>query len=208
MMISTNSFEDEDRKQARRAWRDAATISEIFELSARFIESRSPYFPGYGGDTVDYEAKDLVPYIAAFNRAGFLATVSQPGVDDPDWKQRAFVDGFALEPVAKRIARVSLYTELHIVVSPPDYPVGSHTPATLRGFMPHGWSRFTTFDELEFLEEACGEAAHQELKSAWGVSIVDLKWGRNDFFWPYIAQAICYSEKPHPDLELGIDFAI
>lgn len=207
-MIPSKSSEDVDRQNARAAWRDATSITEVCELTARFIEGQSPYFPGYGADTVDFETKELIPYLAAYNRAGFLTLVSQPGMDDPDWKQRAFVDGFALEPVTKQIARVSLYAELHIVVSPPAYPVGFHTPVVLRDFMPHGWSGFTTFDELEFFEEACGETAYQELRSAWGVSIVDLKWGRNDLLWPCIAQAICYSEKPHPDLDLGIDFAI
>jgi len=207
-MDSRNASLEEERRRAEETWRSAAAFGELCELSAKFIEGTSPFFPGYAADRVDAETDELVPFLAAFNRAGFLTTGSQPGMDEPDWKQRAFVDGYALEPVAKQIARVSLYAELHIVVAPPGYSVGFHTPVILRDFMPHGWAGFSSFDELEFFEDASGERAFQELRLAWFISIVDLKWGRNDHLWSSIAQAICYSEKPHPDLGLDFDLAI
>jgi len=193
-------------KKAKKAWKQATTFSDLCELTAQFIEERSPFLPGYGADSVDSETEPLVPYLAAFNHSGFLTTTSQPGEDHSDLKQRAFVDGFALEGVARRIHRVSLYSELHIVATPPGFPAGFHTPVTVSDFMPHTWTGFSCFGELEYFEKACGAFAFQELRTAWSVSIIDLQWGRNDYLWPQIAQAICYSEKPHPDLELDCDF--
>jgi len=195
-------------EDARKAWNSAVHFKDICELTAKFIEGTMPLFPGYSADTVAKETEDLIPYLASFNRSGFLTTTSQPGEDDPDWKQRAFVDGFAQEKIARKIAKVSLHSELHIVAVPPGYSAGFHTPVILREFMPHGWSGFSSFDELDFFEEYCNPDAMAELRMAWSISIIDLKWGRDDYLWPTICKAICYSERPHPDLGLDFDFAI
>jgi hypothetical protein len=61
------------------------------------IASWPGYQPGYGPDD---ETKALVPTLAACNRAGYVTTSSQPGVDPQPgfdgliWAQRAAVEGF------------------------------------------------------------------------------------------------------------------
>lgn len=204
----SKEFTSEQREKARKAWNEATSFNQICELTARFIEGTSPFMPCYGADSVGAETEPLIGYLAAYNRAGFLTTCSQPGEDLPHWKQRAFVDGFALEPVARLIARLSLYTDLHIVAVPPGMSAGFHTPVTLRDFVPHTWTGFSSFEELDVFREECGELAFNELLRAWSISIIDLQWGRKEHLWREVAQAICYSEKPHPDLGLEIDFAV
>lgn len=157
---------------------------------------------------MDDETAPLVAYLAALNRAGFLTTDSQPGEDSPEWKQRAFVDGYAPERVARRVARMSLYTDLHVVAVPPGLSAGFHTPVILRDFMPHGWSGFSDFGGAEMIAEHCGPLAAKELLAAWSVSVVDLSWGRTDNLWRNLSCELCYSERPHPELGLDTDFAV
>lgn len=195
-------------ERAQDLWAAAGGFKDLCELTARFVEGRLSYSPAYGAETVDEETEPLVPYLAALNRAGFMTMNSQPGEDSPEWKQRAFVDGYALEHVAKRIARMSLYTDLHIVVAPPGSDVGYHTPVIVRDFMPHGWSGFSSVGEIEFFAEDCGPLAMRELRTAWSISVIDLDWGRADHLWSNLARELCYSERPHPELGLDTDLAI
>lgn len=190
------------------AWKNAKTFQDLCELMALFVEGKLPFSPSCGADTVDSETTALVPYLARFNRSGFLTLGSQPGEDSPEWKQRAFVDGFALEPIARRIARLSLYSDLHIVVAPPGFQAGFHTPVVINNFMPHGWAGFSTFEEIDDFAECCEATAIEELCLAWSVSVIDLQWGRTEHLWRELAREICYSERPHPDLELEVDFAV
>ena len=188
-------------------WGEPQSFGELCELMACFLEGEGEEAPGCG--SVEEETKPLIPYLAAFNRAGFLTTCSQPGELSPGWRQRAFVDGFALEETARRIARLALFTDLHIVVAPPGYSAGSHqTPVIVRDFMPHGWSGFTSFEKIEFFAEECRSVAVAELRSAWSVSVVDLVWGRLEYLWEKLSEPLAFSERPHPDLGLEIDFAV
>lgn len=159
-------------KRQQMEWGDAQSFGDLCELMARFLEGEGDEAPGCG--PVEAETKALIPYLSAFNRVGFLTMCSQPGELSPEWRQRAFVDGFALEETARRIARLALFTDLHIVAAPPGYSVGFHTPVIVRDFMPHGWSGFTTFDEIEFFAEACSAQTVAELRCAWSVSVIDL----------------------------------
>lgn len=195
-------------KEGKRAWKRAKSFQEVCDLMARFIQGKLQYSPLYCSPTVDGETLPLVPYLAGLNQAGFLTTDSQPGMERPDWKQRAFVDGFALESVARRIARISLFSDLHVVAVPPGYSAGFHTPVIVRDFMPHGWSGFSCFEELEHFADACSVEAMKELGLAWSISVIDLQWGREEHLWRELSREFCYSERPHPDLGLDFDYAI
>lgn len=187
-------------------WGSARSFEELCELMARFLEGNGDEAPGSG--PVEEETRPLIPYLSALNRAGFLTTCSQPGELSAEWRQRAFVEGFALEEEARRIARLSLFTDLHIVAVPPGYSAGFHTPVVVREFMPHGWSGFSSFEEIRFFAEECSPTAIADLRRAWSISAIDLKWGRSEHLWEKLAQALVFSERPHPDLGLEVDFAI
>ena len=208
IMAESEAITPDQIETARRKWKEAQSFHELCSLTAAFIDGQLPYMPEWGGSSVDAETSPLVPYLAALNRAGFLTTTSQPGEDFPKWKQRAFVDGFALEPVARRIARLSLYSDLHIVVSPPGFEVGFHTPVILRDFQPHGWAGFCRGTPDDEFGEDCSPAARIALQKAWCVSVVDLAWGREEHLWKELTRELCYSEQPHPDLGLETNFAI
>jgi hypothetical protein len=64
------------------------------------IASWPGYAPGYGPDE---ETRELIPTLAAANRAGYVTIGSQPGVDpEPGfdgliWTQKAAVEGFVVD---------------------------------------------------------------------------------------------------------------
>jgi hypothetical protein len=84
-------------------WRDIQTLPEFGEQTARWLEGSVPTHPGYQGGGPDEETSELVPHLAALNRAGFVTYGSQPGVapsagfDGATWAQRAYVEGFAVD---------------------------------------------------------------------------------------------------------------
>ncbi len=190
--------------EAKEAWKSAKTFEQLCELTAKFIEGTSPFSPEYGTCGIDEETEPLKTYLAALNRAGLMTTTSQPGFDSPEWKQRAFVDGFAQEATAKRIARISLYTDLHIVTAPVGVAIGFRTPIIVRDFQPHGWGGGSSGCEAEFYKDFPNGL--KILREAWYVDVIDLVWGRQDHLWENLMRELCYSEAPHPDLAIGGDF--
>ncbi|MDG9701678.1 hypothetical protein [Streptomyces sp. DH37] len=97
----------------RRTWATARTVADLGELTARWLEGRIGSQPGYVPNCgPDEETRELMPLLAAANRAGFLTTNSQPGCDGSGydgrrWQQRAAVCGFAEPAVADRVRRAA-----------------------------------------------------------------------------------------------------
>lgn len=100
----------------RKLWRSATTLAELGELTARWLEgdirSRPGYQPRCGPDPETTETPGLVDVLAAANRAGYLTIGSQPGEpptegwDGQLWEQRAAVDGFAHDDMARRLTEL------------------------------------------------------------------------------------------------------
>lgn len=92
----------------RRRWRGARTVTDLGQCMADWLEGRISSQPGYQPNFgPDEETADLVPILAAVNRAGYLTTGSQPGLEGPGfdgshWRQRAAVDGHISDPVLLR----------------------------------------------------------------------------------------------------------
>ena len=88
----------------RRAWADARTVADLGQLMARWLEGDLKSWPGNApGYGPDDETRPLLPSLVAANRAGYVTTNSQPGLDGAGfdgarWRQRAAVDGFVTDP--------------------------------------------------------------------------------------------------------------
>ncbi|MFE4539632.1 DUF6919 domain-containing protein [Streptomyces scopuliridis] len=84
----------------RRAWKATTSVADLGGLMARWLEgeisSWPGYMPGYGPDE---ETSELIPTLAAANRAGYVTIGSQPGIDPGPgydgliWSQKAAVEG-------------------------------------------------------------------------------------------------------------------
>ncbi len=189
---------DDPRAEAARAWREARSFSELCELGARFLEGLLPCFPGWGAPEVDEETDDLVPLLAAANRAGFLTLASQrgapesPGADGRTERRRAFVCGFATARAATELLRLTLAGELEVAREGEDQTLG------LRGedaFLVVGSGAAS--QELEIFAGYLDEEALSCLRDARYVCLADRTWSRDDRLWPGLAQALGIAYRGH-----------
>jgi hypothetical protein len=201
----------------RDAWERAQTLDDLAELTAQWVEGPCGFHPCYGADTVDPETWPLRATLAGFNRRGFLTTGSQPGqaLDADGYSQRAFVDGYAREGVARRLAALTLHTDLLVLAFRPGEVWGYQIPVTVDGFRPYTWSGGCWgAEDLEHFARDCSAQAMQALAGAWAVIVIDPQWGRTAYLWDHVAAALNdprggatrYSVTPTHALELGTDF--
>ena len=177
--------------QDKDVWRNATTFLELCELNARFIEGDLKSHPAYGGEGLDSESEPIAKYLAAFSRAGFLTTVSQPGVSSPDYKQRAWVEGFASERVAQRLERLDLISSLYVMVAPPCVDMGNRMAITVEDFRTFSEAGNVEWEyALQGFEEECSEEALNALRSSYYACIIDLKWGREPYLWETVAREL------------------
>jgi hypothetical protein len=78
LLIAAEARDDDMSPEDEALWRSARTLADLGELTARWIEGAIASQPGYFG-AADLESDDLVPVLAAVNRAGFRTDTSQPG---------------------------------------------------------------------------------------------------------------------------------
>jgi hypothetical protein len=197
----------------QRLWLEAKTLEELGELTARWVEGTLPYYPFYG-DAVDPETEPLRERLVHFNRNGLVTTFSQPAepLDEEGFAQRACVEAYAREGLAKRLAALGLYTDLLVLIFPADVSWGYRIPITLSEFRPFTWCGSNGGrEELESLKGYLSADAADSLSSAWQVIIIDLQWGREDYLWDHVYEALTkppdrpFSVAPY-DEGLGTDF--
>ncbi len=184
--------------QDKDVWRNATTFLELCELNARFIEGDLKCHPDCCGDGLDSESEPIAKYLAAFSRAGFLTAVSQPGVSNPDYKQRAWIEGFTSKRVALRLERLDLISSLYVMVAPFGINTGNMMAITVEGFRTYSEAGNVDWEcSLQGFEEECSEKALNALKSSYYACIIDLKWGRENYLWETVAREF-HSLEPDP----------
>lgn len=182
-----------------RAWKNARTLGDLCELTARWLEGTIPDQPGCNAGP-DPETQPLVPALAALNRAGFLTRGSQPGIasrsNSGSW-QRAAVSGFAGPAMAQAIAGAAHCARLTVI---------THDPASLPGWRTsydqafpvsrNGGRIVTSFGEQlsrMALRDSwtgygdCHRSAADAVCAAWQVTVIDPEWGRQDHLWDVLA---------------------
>jgi hypothetical protein len=186
-------------------WENAWTLADLGEVTARWLEGRVDAHPGYGGDPDD-ETTELVPVLAAINRAGFVTDSSQPGETGADgpygaWWQRAAVDGFCDAEAFFALADLAHAAGLEVRVRamPPRRRIRLPFWQLRREpGIPVSWSAgcgvMTDFGTPMLWEDictsfwVCSDGALERLAEAWQVTLVDPCWGRNDRLWPVLAR--------------------
>jgi len=194
-------------------WRRAQTLDDLGELTAKWIKGDLKYHPCYG-EGVDSETVPLREILAKYNRKGFVTTFSQPAVSigNEGCGQRACVEGYAREDLAKRIATLGLHTDLLIFIFAPGVRGGYQIPITVEEFHPFTWcGGCWDFEELDCLTKICGASALLSLRSAWKVTAIDLQWGREAYLWEHVSRVLDEPENPNkpysvmPSPHLGLD---
>jgi hypothetical protein len=179
------SDRDPDPADARH-WAQARTLRDLGVLTARWMEGDITYQPGYGAAGPDEETDDLIPFLSAANRAGFVTTFSQPGQPAEDgWCQRATVEGFCDVKLATRLVDGLAGTDLVVLAHFPDCTGEVRVPVTLNGGSAYTWLP-NPLDAVAFDQcygESCRPEALDARCRARHVCVFDPVWGRNDVLW-------------------------
>lgn len=164
-------------------WKDAGSLRELRALTASWLRGEVDGFPGYASSPAS-ETQDILDPLIRLNESGLLTTNSQPAGVGESWKQRAYVEGFAAEEDARRIATKALYSDLHILAFPPGSRGGYMTPVTVVEGQPMTWNgRIDHSTMLSPFENRCSESGLDDLRQAWIVVAIDLRWGRKNHLW-------------------------
>ncbi|MFF3982709.1 DUF6919 domain-containing protein [Streptomyces sp. NPDC001828] len=185
-------------RSAARAWSSARTLTDLGELTAQWLEGSLATLAGgaYRGGP-DEETGPLVPVLAAVNRAGYVTTQSQPGLDGPAfdgrrWRQRAAVmcltDTEGLQRLTRTARDAGLLLAVHRTCS--RGPVrdilattwGGREHTSFGGRVPKGYIR------LEY--RGCHREAVRAAIDAHQVTLVDPVWGRDTLLWPALTEAL------------------
>jgi hypothetical protein len=185
-----------ERKRDARLWEAARTLDEMGELTARWLEGTVAFCPSQPCDGPDWETIDLVPVLAGFNRSGLVTTGSQPGEEVLEGcGQRAWIDGVCSEAVAESLVVAGLTSELVVLAYRPGSVGESVIPVTISGLMPV--TQVGGASSAEIIDGAF-EDVHPEgraaLRSAWQVTVIDPRWGRNDLLWDLVTTALADTE--------------
>lgn len=197
------------KRQRLRSWADAGSLEDLGELTAGWLQGEGFEHPLYGNGP-DEETAEILSDLVALNRRGLVTTFSQPGepLDDAGFGQRAAVEGCASEEMARRIAAVTLYTDLLVFVYQPGWEGGYQVPITVCDHHPFSWcGAVWGLEERQYLADACSPRGALALYGAWEVVAIDPKWGRKRRLWRELRRitnlrtpGTRYTIAPHPDL--------
>lgn len=173
-----------------RHWNKAASVADLGQLMADWLEGRIPRRPGYYGRRPDPETTTrLIRTLAAINRAGYVTDCSQPGSDGPGfdgarWRQRAGVTGFIADrALLGTLLDAARRRGLQVVLDSPAVVV------TERAGQPYTqFGGIMTGRDLHVLWDGISRAAWAEIRTARQLSIIDPQWGPSDLLWDVLDQ--------------------
>lgn len=177
----------------RQLWSDVQDLAGMGGLMARWLEGDLTYQPAYYGSAPDEETAELVPVLAALNRAGFVTEFSQPGIPLTNGSaQRAAVGGFCDDAMVLNLMAATFGTDLVMLrFASGDTGEGS-VVVTLDEREEYTFlGRTEGPDDLEYgYGEDLSPAGLAALTSAWQVHLFDPVWGRNDLLWPLLTDVV------------------
>lgn len=196
----------------RARWAQAATMDDVGEVTAQWLEGQVAAQPGYGGpvDTDEDLAPGMTRTLAALNRAGVVTDSSQAGFDGigfdgARWQQRAAVRGFAdtaaVERLDNAIAEVEGVHLAHRRSS--SWSWRPEVPVTFRdGQTKTDFGARTSGRQINAQYQACPKTARDELRAAEQIVAWDEQPGRNDRLWPALRRAADHYAADFPPAEV------
>jgi len=194
LTVAEDADYERDPNDARH-WAEARTLSDLGELTARWLEGGINYQPAWESGRPDAETEPLVPVLVIANRGGFVTHFSQPGAiaSSGRGQLRAAVSGFAAPELISRLQETALGTDLVLLAYPPgggldglQLPIGMSDGVAYAGAGAEMRS--------EAIEEYYGPDCHPDavaaLREAWQATLIDPHWGRNDLLWDRLRAAV------------------
>ncbi|HEU5333839.1 MAG TPA: hypothetical protein VFU73_13760 [Actinocrinis sp.] len=176
----------------RTLWLNARTLEDLGELTAQWLEGRITFLPTYAAQTPAAETRGLIARLAAYNRAGYFTSESQPGVPlDEQGGQRAFVSGFASEATIDAVEAAILGTRLIALITPPGRDNPFRIPVTIMDEDPCTFigTPLSRADIVDFYGDDCPLAV-PTLVNTWQLDMFDPEWGDNELLWETLAGAL------------------
>lgn len=170
-------------------WAEAASLEDLGETMAQFLEGRVPDAPTHG--PLDPETSSVVETLTALNRAGLITYSSQP--TDPKYSMTAFVVGLCTEATATRVCRGLIGTGLAAAAVGPsgfryDLMVAGDRALGLDG----------PADVASILADAAPRA-RTELEAAWQLIVADPDPHGGQRLWRILPAALtAHRERPNP----------
>jgi hypothetical protein len=171
-----------------RHWNKTASVADLGNLMADWLEGRIPKRPGYYGRRPDPETTTrLIRTLAAINRAGYVTTDSQPGIDEMGegaargtrWVQSAAVQGLIADPgLLATIQDAARRTGLTVIVDGPQRVVtwvDGRPYTAFGGVLGKG--------DLRREWDGIGSDAWAEIRTARQVAVIDPHRGPSDRLW-------------------------
>jgi hypothetical protein len=200
----------DDMADVKALWLEARSLTELGELTARWLEGGIDDSPWYGTGP-DPETTELIPILAKLNRIGFVTDQSQPGEgpSDDGSAQRANVSGFTSWELARWLEGSLGQTDLVINAIPAgEDDVLCTLPITLWPdevkndtdrddvSSAHTWDggSYSRGTLVEMFLRDPGEVGLCEymvavLQNSLHVTLVDPVWGRSDLLWTVLDDA-------------------
>ena len=178
----------------RKLWASARTLTDLGDLTARWLEGGIKSVPGYCGAPAE-ETTELSPVLAACNRAGFVTDSSQPGRTGYGWSQRAAVCGFVTPGTWVRLwAATEGLPLIRSAVRSTRWRIRYKTAFPVTRCGGTVFTRFGATLSRRHLSDSwtgygiCHEDAVHAVCDAWQVTLIDTEWGREDSpLWPALA---------------------
>ncbi|MFI0742397.1 DUF6919 domain-containing protein [Streptomyces sp. NPDC021100] len=197
----------------RAHWRSARTLDDLGQLVALWLEgtitSQTGYQPGYGPDE---ETTELIPVLAAANRAGFVTDCSQPGcdetVDGRRWQQRAAVSGLItdtalLTDLVQAAEQAGLITILHGIR--PGAHRHSVIVTTCDGEPITGFGGHLSRTDLKTIWPDISRSAFSEVTQATQLTLIEPAYGPDDQLWKTLHQVVTVRDHDAPCLLARLD---
>lgn len=199
-------------KSKAKNWRTARSLADMGELTVLWLLGQLPHPGGY--ESPDEETMRIQDALVRLNRGGFVTEFSQPGEKLKNgFAQRAAVSGFCSEAVARKLAALTLCSDLIVIAYPPNELVrqlwGYMIPITVEDYHPFTWSG--RYGDPRESMRGLSRQALKILRDSWYVVMIDPRWGREKYLWQKALRALqCGTEpfqsSPSPDLPLDTDF--
>jgi hypothetical protein len=181
------------KSEDRAVWREATSLKELGELMAQWVEGKITYQPAYFAQAPADETAELVEVLAGVNRAGLVTTFSQPGRPWVDGRgQRASIDGFCTKNEISALQRLTLGTDLILIVFSPGCQTGGQVPVTVMNGGECTWLGLPLdgSDIDDYYHPDLCDRGIRAIREAWQIHLIDTVWGRNDLLWDYLREFV------------------
>lgn len=171
-------------------WASTASLAEVGELVAQWLEGARQWIPTYIGSKPHPETRRHIRFVLTrLNRVGWVTDSSQPGLLRTGLRQRAYVSGIAAPALTRYAEHLSLDSDVVVLraMRHPKHSPDTKLVVTNRDGQPDTWLGSWDPPERDVLLQApLPPATAGAVRAAEALQVFDPVWGRDDVLWPWL----------------------